>query len=143
MHCRNLSKTLNSVDGPFKGGIFRFKLELEKYPKEPPVLRLTTPLFHPWVDPLTGELELSDSCKTITLALERLKMALMMETLTSATRIRNTEAYDCWTTDVNHALKRAHICALKSIENLYDEPDSEIVFKPILANSLEQLLKST
>lgn len=46
--------------GPFQGGVFRFLLEMPlNYPQEPPLVRFTTPICHPRVDPLTGAFDMT------------------------------------------------------------------------------------
>ena len=47
------------ADGPYQGSALRFQLEMDRehYPDQPPKVRFTTPFLHPWIDPLTGELE--------------------------------------------------------------------------------------
>ncbi|KAI8893900.1 hypothetical protein BC833DRAFT_606845 [Globomyces pollinis-pini] len=43
--------------GPFQGGIYRFNIQLQHdYPKQPPLLCLTTPITHPFFQPHSGKL---------------------------------------------------------------------------------------
>ncbi len=46
--------------GPFKGGVFRFRLQLHaSYPQIKPLVYFTPQLFHPRIHPESGELDLS------------------------------------------------------------------------------------
>ena len=44
------------TDTPFEGGVFELELNIGvRYPLAPPVVRVTTPLFHPTIHDRTGE----------------------------------------------------------------------------------------
>ena len=44
------------TDTPFEGGVFELELNIGvRYPLAPPVVRVTTPLFHPNIHDRTGE----------------------------------------------------------------------------------------
>ncbi|CEM27188.1 unnamed protein product [Vitrella brassicaformis CCMP3155] len=46
--------------GPYKGGAFQFNVEIpDGYPEEAPVFTFTPPIFHPFVDPHTGKVDIS------------------------------------------------------------------------------------
>lgn len=45
--------------GPYRGGIFKFQLDLpEEYPEFPPSLHFITDVFHPMIEPSTGRIDL-------------------------------------------------------------------------------------
>nr|KAJ3420723.1 hypothetical protein HK105_005333 [Polyrhizophydium stewartii] len=144
------------AEGPFASGIFRFVVETdETFPSTMPVVRFTTPLFHPLVDPLTGELDTSAEFPVwrpdsifIYHILQFMKNVLIRgddpalvvlrgdaQQPSTARRggrrlPRNARARDLLLTDRDAYLARAAESVAASTRFLYDEPDSEIRFYP-------------
>ncbi|KAJ2995873.1 hypothetical protein HDV02_000325 [Globomyces sp. JEL0801] len=58
IHCMYSIHAFYQIDGPYAGAIFRFTIEMSNsYPFTIPIVRFKTPLNHPLVDPLTGQLD--------------------------------------------------------------------------------------
>jgi ubiquitin-protein ligase len=88
-------------------------MDPENYPDVPPKVRFTTPLFHPWIDPLTGELEwlknlIKDWEPQKTMIWQLLnaikKAVLQVEELTYKDSIvKNQEAYQMYFKHTKHS----------------------------------------
>eukprot|EP00747_Dinoflagellata_sp_TGD_P167542 gnl/TRDRNA2_/TRDRNA2_192129_c0_seq1.p1 gnl/TRDRNA2_/TRDRNA2_192129_c0~~gnl/TRDRNA2_/TRDRNA2_192129_c0_seq1.p1 ORF type:complete len:260 (-),score=60.10 gnl/TRDRNA2_/TRDRNA2_192129_c0_seq1:121-900(-) len=123
--------------GLYRGGVFKFEMELapEDYPEQAPSLRFLTPIFHPLVDPSSGEVDLFSFFPKFkwqpgrdyaACALQHLSRSLLRREYMSV-RERppfNPEALELFTAQPAAFAERAAICARNSLQEVYnnDEP---------------------
>lgn len=116
--------------GLYKGAVFKFRLVLpEEYPDQGPDLFFTSDVFHPMVDPKTGQVELGSLFPEwrpgrdfAAFALPHLHRAfLRREYFSSNARpALNQEAKQLFISDPAQFAERAKACANKSLLHVYD-----------------------
>mmetsp|Transcript_43347 Transcript_43347/g.101224 ORF Transcript_43347/g.101224 Transcript_43347/m.101224 type:complete len:308 (-) Transcript_43347:116-1039(-) len=115
--------------GLYKGGVFKFRLVLpEEYPDQGPDLYFTSEVFHPMVDPKTGQVELGSLFPEwrpgrdfAAFALPHLHRAfLRREYFASGRPALNQEAKQLFVSDPAAFAERAKACASKSLLHVYD-----------------------
>ncbi|KAH6596930.1 hypothetical protein BASA61_003311 [Batrachochytrium salamandrivorans] len=154
-------------EGVFQDGVFRFVVDAgEMYPTTLPTLRFTTTLFHPLVDPFTGELDLRSmfpdgACLPMSMVLILRYMKQVLVSGVGSLRLcaktdhtedvtlldtpplpRNLEAYRLLNSDYPAFLLRARKSVETSIRYIYEEPDSQIQFYPWDRDAHERALKT-
>lgn len=125
--------TMFVQQGFYRGGVFKFELELpDTYPEHPPSLRFLSPIYHPMVELGTGRIDISfffpewkagrdyASC-----ALPHLHRLLYRREYfaSSARPPLNLEARELFVSDPATFASRASDCARQSLENI-DRADS-------------------
>lgn len=126
--------------GIYEGGIYRFTLTLpEKFPNEDvPVLTFTSHLYHPSVDPNTGNLILTEVFsqwdKKRNHIWQILKyLHLIFHNLNIKVPV-NLEASVSYKTNRKLFLEKVRECVISSIDHIYDDPPTDdkhyITFKP-------------
>ncbi|KAI5641504.1 ubiquitin-conjugating enzyme domain-containing protein [Phthorimaea operculella] len=126
--------------GFYEGGVFRFTLTLpENFPDdEVPVLTFTSHLYHPAVDPNTGNLNLSEvfpqwdrKRNHIWQILKYLHLIFHNLHIKSPA---NVEASVAFKMNRKLFLDKVRECVMSSIDHIYDDPPTEdkhyITFKP-------------
>ncbi|CAJ1340525.1 unnamed protein product [Effrenium voratum] len=116
--------------GLYKGAVFKFRLVLpEEYPDQGPDLYFTSDVFHPMVDPKTGQVELGSLFPEwrpgrdfAAFALPHLHRAfLRREYFASSSRpALNPEARQLFISDPTAFAERARSCAKTSLLHVYD-----------------------
>lgn len=118
--------------GLYRGGIFKFQLQLpEDYPESPPELRFLSDMFHPMVDPASGNVDLGAFFPDwkagrdyASFALPHLHRALLRREYFagSARPPLNPEAREMFINDPSTFAQRAAECARSSTQKAYDNP---------------------
>eukprot|EP00434_Breviolum_minutum_P008104 symbB.v1.2.007145.t1/scaffold435.1/size205859/20 len=118
--------------GLYKGGVFKFRLVLpEEYPDQGPDLYFTSDVFHPMVDPKTGQVELVSLFPEwrpgrdfAAFALPHLHRAFLRREYfaSSARPALNPEARQLFLSDPAAFAERARLCANNSLQHVFDNP---------------------
>mmetsp|Transcript_19560 Transcript_19560/g.35847 ORF Transcript_19560/g.35847 Transcript_19560/m.35847 type:complete len:227 (+) Transcript_19560:3275-3955(+) len=125
-------------NGDYAGGIFRFTLEMPRdYPAVRPKLKLNSGVFHPLVDPVSGEvalgLEYSDwnpDKHFLFLVLGYLKnIFYCRDDWTSADLVRNPEAQRLFLSNEYSFLAEVRRCIVKNEAMLQEETDGPLQVK--------------
>ncbi|KAK6094134.1 hypothetical protein BDV3_002202 [Batrachochytrium dendrobatidis] len=141
-------------EGLFNGGIFRFVIEAgDTYPDTIPVMRFTSLLFHPLVDPLTGVLDSTEVFPSgnsipmgVVVLIQYMKRILKVDVddmvLWSLKKLQNSvsnlkqaapcnmDACKLILNDRNAFMDKAKRSVDASKKYIYEDPDSEIKFSP-------------
>merc|ERR1711865_337589 len=149
--------TLFIRSGLYRGGIFKFQLELpEEYPDMPPTLHFLTDVFHPMVELGTGRVDLDvwfpdwkPGSDFAACALPRLHKALVQREHLSgrsdAVEPLNPEARDLFINDQAKFAERAQECAAISntAKPLFQNPEGSLLrFAEGPTENHEDLLKA-
>mmetsp|Transcript_48205 Transcript_48205/g.105162 ORF Transcript_48205/g.105162 Transcript_48205/m.105162 type:complete len:339 (-) Transcript_48205:33-1049(-) len=118
--------------GLYKGAVFKFRLVLpEEYPDQGPDLYFTSDVFHPMVDPKTGQVELVSLFPEwrpgrdfAAFALPHLHRAFLRREYfaSSARPALNPEARQLFLSDPAAFAERARECANNSLFHVFDNP---------------------
>lgn len=144
--------------GLYKGGVFRFKIELpDDYPESPPSLNFTTDVFHPMVEEGTGRVDLEiwfpewkAGTDYASCALPRLHRTFATREFLaggSGTTPLNAEARDMFMKEPAKFTERVEECVRKSNEDALEgnQDDALLQFAPKadMHDVLYQALKET
>ena len=102
-------------DSPFAGGVYFFDMEVPaEYPMKGPIVRITTPIFHPLVDPETGY-----ACVDI-LSADRWSPALQLKHI-GLTIANAVESWDVkYPPDADDCLNKEALALMKSDPKAYE-----------------------
>jgi len=143
--------------GLYKGGVFKFKLELpDDYPESPPSLHFITDVFHPMVEQGTGRVDLEiwfpdwkSGTDYASCALPRLHRTFATREFLaggSGTTPLNAEARDLFMKEPAKFTERVQECVRKSGEGALDNPEGSLiqfVAKGEIHDVIFQALKET
>lgn len=123
--------------GYYKGAAFKFVLDIPLiYPEEGPVVRFSSQIFHPLVDPRTGELDLSSHYQSpqhahyIVLVLAYIKRVLYRtDDWKKSQHILNKDAFTLYDTDKDKFQEKCQMSVEMSLKkiNVTTEQDSSFV----------------